>query len=1311
MINTMNDSFADFAKSALPVKKFRKNSKNKNFHASKKIWMDEHESLNNQQICFKKFCYSRRANLRETDTERTYQHTEEQPIKFEPFQVFVTLQGRTFNHIMAPGYLYDSIVMSIKDKFQLSECHYYLRVEGIILSQFHYFNCTGKPYFIEVCIKGLGGSKKLVVNRKCQECGRIGNCHTFQKCPQAAALDKEESSKGKSELSNSNSDSTSEGTIKTKAYMTKLLTDAAQGNLREDKKEVLNDMCNFNPKLLEEIVAELEQEEIKFTQESSNYDTSHTKSENRPFKAKKGKKLAGFSKNANDQYIQNSNAKELAEKNSFNKNQPDSKLSMGSSVSHSNETLSKEMPSDNSDPYKLLKFEYFLPGEYFHLFQTKTVHTGELASFICQFLNTTSSMSSSPVNLANTLILLFRMPTTESYVKDMSNVQLMNLYKMIFAYYSSVQWSLVTKESHKILALANAAKKENTNELKNDAPFGITLKRVTETLKEIGQNKLNQIAKKIVHNYSNARVTEKVKGWWKSAEDYFLPDNRRYDDDFDGMDNNNRMINFGTTKEIELNISTDLSSSEALKIANAIDDLSSNSDSVLIEIDDDYVPVALKKSYLKPTTEVDGCTLSEPMLRALFEAPNKFDASLDNIRKERLQANLDLTESNTMFQNHMSKAVHVVNLNEKDEQPKGRYVTKLERLNMKKKEQKKAMKLHKEKQILSNVVNSDNLMAIFPSCPKASAIIEELVKQFVPFGTQIVGAIDDWVHTSNHRTLWHKNSMRYSFLERVNMHVAHNEACESGNLRAHYEMYSKSADIMPPTLASEIEHINPNQPLSAVALPIVNPELESFYPFPHVRNSFAPLKIKTKLQKFFPLLFPINNLVSYGNTFENFAAAVLCRLLYPKTSGPVVGEWKSIIEGVEPFHFEFEPDFDMWFADLNPKQKAEVMRHKEAEERGDKINTDTKVFLKMKELLKKSSKGYGRLIFNVSTKYLLHLGDFLAQFSNAMVLSLFPPIPTFTISKIACFHYASKFSDVDMNQFVNIAMKSSHGKFVLVLGDDTMIIDRDLGKYTEVDFTAYDSTQVKGGALDLFPALLRKMGCVEQVEAYEAMYAEKISWKHSSGQKLEMPEEWTTSPSRMSGEPGTSVANSYTTIKATQAVLEGTSTYARLGLVAKQKDYKKLETTFLKGIFLYSSSNDKWYWTRLPSFILKLKSFTEPKTVYKKFSAEKATQQMLWSQWLGFGNTQTNWFYVELTKIVRRLCPLASNIEITEEYKVYTEEKFYIEDCEFDAMMLNRYGITREESEDYLAFLDKEAVAVPVIYQHSLTDKLLEVDA
>jgi hypothetical protein len=597
-----------------------------------------------------------------------------------------------------------------------------------------------------------------------------------------------------------------------------------------------------------------------------------------------------------------------------------------------------------------------------------------------------------------------------------------------------------------------------------------------------------------------------------------------------------------------------------------------------------------------------------------------------------------------------------------------------------------------------------------PSCPVLSPIVEELVKTFVPFGPTIIGLLDDYVHGSNFRKRWHLNSMKYSFFHRLDMHYEHNRHAET-SLMEHYEFYSNSDQIMPDCIDSEINILTPGTHLTSVPLPIINRELRDFYPYAHVNKTEGVLSQKSELIKFYPLLFAINNFVSYGNTNENFVAAVLCRLLYPKTSGPEPGEWKHILDEIQIFPFEFVPDFEAWFADLNPKQKAEVKRHLEAMEKGDKINTDTKVFLKMKELLKKSSKGYGRLIFNVSTKYLYLLGDFLAQFSNAMVASLFPPIPTYTISKVACFHYASKFNDTNMNEFVNIAMKSPCGKFVLVLGDDTMVIDRDLGQYREVDFTAYDSTQVKGGALDLFPELLRKMGCVKQADDYAAMYAEKISWRHSSGKKIEMPDEWKTSPSRMSGEPGTSVANSYTTIMATKAVLEGTSTYARLGLVAKERITNKFDTTFLKGIFLYSSSKDRWFWTRLPSFILKLKSFTQPQTIYKNFSAEKAQQQLLWSQWLGFGNTSTNWFYVEMTKLVRRLCPLASNVELKEDYKVFTEESFYIEDCEFDTMMLNRYGITREESENYLEFLNKNATALPIIYQHSLTDKLFEKDA
>jgi hypothetical protein len=854
---------------------------------------------------------------------------------------------------------------------------------------------------------------------------------------------------------------------------------------------------------------------------------------------------------------------------------------------------------------------------------------------------------------------------------------------------------------------------------------------VFQTLKNGAQEKVNDLTKKAIFNYSDGCVTRKLKEWWRKAEDYVMPDSPD-DDDYDD-DDNSRRVDLGRIAVAEN--TTDYFEIENLPIMTDSIEFSSE----LVEIDDNYVPINVKQDYLKPTDSsllqfLEERSILDSTINEIREAcQEKMTASCPNITTIVDPVDELVKEAEAYLEEcRIQGELHSIDLsNNSDLSPdyeRHGYNLSTPKLSPKQKKNK-SNKLNRQKQKLLNVVkdvdfipNKDNKMAIIPAFPRASAVVEEIIKQVVPYGSKIVGAIDDWVNNSKHRTTWHERSMTKNFFDRLDSHFEHNRLCEEDRLNdekfllEYYESFSNSDKIMPPCVEPVLEIHPPGTYLRSVPLPIINEELRVAYPYAHVNNTLGALEQKTELIKFYPLLFAINNFVSYANTDMNFVAAVLCRLLYPKTNGPEPGEWKHLIDAIQIFHFDFIPDMQAWYVELEPAQRAKVKTHLEALERGDKIKTDTCVFLKMQELLKKSAKGYGRLIFNVSTKYLLLLGDFLTQFSNAMVASLFPPVPTYTISKIACFHYASKFSDVNLNTFVNIAMKSPCGKFVLVLGDDTMIIDRDVGKYTEIDFTAYDSTQVRGGALDLFPALLRKMGCVEQADAYEAMYAEKIQWKHSSGMKIEMPKEWTTSPSRMSGEPGTSVANSYTTIMATKAVLEGTSTYARLGLVAKRKDFDKLETTFLKGIFLYSSTNDKWYWTRLPGFILKLKSFTRPFDVYnrhgkKKWSAEKCQQQLLWSQWLGFGNTQTNWFYVELTKIIRRLCPLATNVEMKEQYKVYTEEAFYIEDCEFDTMMLNRYGITRDESEDYLAFLNKEAIALPIIYQHSLTDKLIDIDA
>jgi len=130
-----------------------------------------------------------------------------------------------------------------------------------------------------------------------------------------------------------------------------------------------------------------------------------------------------------------------------------------------------------------------------------------------------------------------------------------------------------------------------------------------------------------------------------------------------------------------------------------------------------------------------------------------------------------------------------------------------------------------------------------------------------------------------------------------------------------------------------------------------------------------------------------------------------------------------------------------------------------------------------------------------------------------------------------------------------------------------------------------------------------------------------------------------------------------------------------------------------------------------PAFFLKLKVFTDPVTVYPKtFTARKCYQQMLYSQWLGFGNMLNNWFYKKIDVFLKRVCPLALAKEARESYKVFSRSKFEIEDCVFNSFMLDRYGITEVDSNDFLEFLNREVLSIPAIVRHSFLDKLMAVD-
>lgn len=580
-------------------------------------------------------------------------------------------------------------------------------------------------------------------------------------------------------------------------------------------------------------------------------------------------------------------------------------------------------------------------------------------------------------------------------------------------------------------------------------------------------------------------------------------------------------------------------------------------------------------------------------------------------------------------------------------------------------------------------------MCIFDSIPRASIVIEEVVKCF-PGGWFLVGYVDDFVHASVHRLKWHKKSMRYGFIERYKQHVSHNFSC------SHPDWLDQiNEGLSEPMTEYDFSYVSPGHVVNTLPLSHCPKD------YPLEKAGDMALQRKTCI-KYFPILYPVTELVSYDSTAENYQAAVVMRVLFDKASRANNFLWQSL---KLPTHvFEYVPNYDNWFNSLKPIQKKKVARHKEALENGERIDTRTKVFVKTRELIKPK---YPRLIFNVSPKYLLLLGDFLSQLSDSLY-TLFPSEPTYTIDSNLTFYYISKFSTTKLNDYFNKSMGMNCGKHSLVLGDDTAILDRDENTFVEIDFSGYDSTQREGGALDIFPRFLKENGFFEQSNYYTEMYNEPIDWNRRD-KKFEVKQKFKC---RMSGEPGTSVANSLTTILAVREVWNKKCTYEDLGLVAKMKVSKDyFQMTFLKGIWLMDR-NGYYRWTRLPSFICKFKSFTDPKTIYSKsWSNDQCYQQLFYSQWLGYGKIETNWFYKRLGNHVRRLCPTAKKIPVVYEYKIFNDDDdlYEIDDDVFDNFILKRYGLTRLEMEAFCSEIE-EIKFLPAVYLSKVAWKLVNID-
>jgi len=1104
--------------------------------------------------------------------------------------IFLQFCGNVSTLIAYRGIEHDCIVEFLHNTTMLQPEHYYLKCKGRIIDRS--FKLSHNDW-VEVFIRLRGGSQ----NQK-----RKFNFPS-------------------KESSTSTEDVIDNGTVK---KLKRILRVDPLERTHEENGFVAQVQEAF-PVQARQLHQEVRQEEIDNTQKECNYKTKQKQSVSK-FHRDQIRKFNQATNIASDPVISLSKP-----------TQPEPKLSVSTAQNEIHQAQLRQM----------VEFDYFIPDKGYLIFGVKKWVVGSLPRFATIFLNQNAALVSTAVNVNNIRILLFREEICRDYIKNQQPFEVAHFKHMVTAYILMLQHDVDTEQVYRAFKTLNVSRKKNSQNIKDDSDFGVTLKNLYTIGKEYVDSKLVEAARVV----SNAVVHSKIPDFIEKVEEKASSlINRIRKVDPKVLSCNDEVSNTADwTSEDISGLSFDFDQIE--KDENRIE-----SDEDLSDLELFVPPDDKGKEEKYPSDEV--------------------------VEVERLQ--------------HMVDEIHL--------EPRAEVNKPLNKKLRRQIKRNETRLLRKSKKCTVEKVN-DNAMTIIVAFPTFSVYAEEVIK-CIPGGWRLVGRLDDWIHNSEHRYQWHRRSMRFGFFDRIDMHFEHNSGLSE--LIEEYELHSMCGIPLPTTIEPEANCLPLGTTIRTIPLPNLTYEQAQGYEGNHIGNSIVHLESQRTGVRFFPLLFASTKLVSFDNTFDNFKAAVYQRLLVPKTHGPVQGLWATLPK-LPVINFNFKPDQEKWISTLIPLQKTKMIEWKQNLEEGIQADSRTKVFLKMQELL---NKGYGRLIFNVSPKYLYLLGDFISQLSKTLSNGAFGSIPKYAMNSKNSFFYASSFDDVQMNQYFNLAMQSTTGTYSLVLGDDTATLDRDKHKYVETDYSNYDSTQVKGGGLDIFPQYLRSLSCVEQADTYDQMYSEKIDWKHGPSQmSLPMPDEFETPPWRMSGEPGTSLANSLTNIVATNAVLEGLATYDDLGLVVKRKEFDSPKITFLKGIWLYAHDSAEYRWVRLPSFLLKLKVFTDPVTVYPKtFTARKCYQQMLYSQWLGFGNMLNNWFYKKIDVFLKRVCPLALAKEARESYKVFSRSKFEIEDCVFNSFMLDRYGITEVDSNDFLEFLNREVLSIPAIVRHSFLDKLMAVD-
>lgn len=615
--------------------------------------------------------------------------------------------------------------------------------------------------------------------------------------------------------------------------------------------------------------------------------------------------------------------------------------------------------------------------------------------------------------------------------------------------------------------------------------------------------------------------------------------------------------------------------------------------------------------------------------------------------------------------------------------------------------------------------------------PRVSIFLEEVVKCFPFLGWRLIAFLERLKNGNWNTYNWHKSSMSMWFFERLKYHREYARKCP------------KTLDVIDQYNDYSLHGIKPHYP-EGLPIPVGDSFLKPRqHPLPKLEERaipkpYVPLHDPKKFiddrfnRGIYPVMYAVSSMVRMAPTDNNKNGTIYERIT----------RWDNTT--TKPYHIPFletlyktvphrRVKITNWAQTLRPLQRTRLKQSIDELTVHHYLNQQVSCSIKGDETINGSDKSIARLIFDLSGQDFKILGHMTAEFTEGLKAAwAYHGNGILTHNKYhnhIYFACGSRSSELDY--FVN-SMIDNDLNGQLVMGDDTFAIATDVTNqriYIENDFSRYDRTHNKTlrGMVDKgLIAVSPYIGLWRS-----KMYSKHIKMSNGRGNKRsfyplldlnKIHDSDIDVDQLMTGEPSTCYHNSVTNAVVTTYIVskytqsQYIQSFEDCGLICRGMQVKDTPVgiSFLKGFFL-PGTDKKLHWIRSPCFLAKFGKCLKPlhEIVHHVLTLNEKSLVFLKSQWLGYGNMRTNWFYCaiddELTRITRHTKHVIKSED--EPWKVFSNTDVYIDDTEWNSFLLSRYKLDVSDQLKYLDILKQiDSHMLPCVYSSNFVDTVIAHD-